>query len=505
MKKAEPQKKETNDDINSVPLTNIINTKAPKKRKIKLICIIIITILALFFGVKIFNNSSEYPPAKVMVCLKNTINLSKQQLNEIFGIIDYYNMFKFQNYSVDLDFYENNLDLDFNLNINSNDKGEKAINVTMFQKQILDIFLDRSNFYISSNILSNNLYKLNYKKLENKFSYLLENKNLTEEEKLYLKILKIYFVNFHTYSKELDNFYKTITNKIVSYLKNIDYVNLPPIKQYINDENVKLEGYRFNIKVDEILELNDLFFTMLEENETLKEYYILTLFLTNYDTLYTSVEQAEEDFNYMMQDAKDEINIYFQQYNPESNYISADFYIYNDFIANSKIYLWDLFDTKESGAEFFIEYKTNGGQVPLNNASYTIFNHNKKILKISTTEDNTDEDLNFSLSIEDKYNYIGVSIYYNKLDKTFTISDIDNMISISGEINEFEPGENLDFYLKLPLFNYLNGNLRIKITDKPNINKPEQAAIDILDLDKNQLKDALEEIENLIFLYFYNN
>ena len=30
MKKAEPQKKETNDDINSVPLTNIINTKAPK-------------------------------------------------------------------------------------------------------------------------------------------------------------------------------------------------------------------------------------------------------------------------------------------------------------------------------------------------------------------------------------------------------------------------------------------------------------------------------------------
>lgn len=458
-------------------LTNVINTNKPKKSKAPLF-IGIISVVVIIGSILMFslNKVIEDPHIKVGMAIKKTVDKSIEEIDSVFGLTQFYKMIENGTYSGSFRINETTLGIGTEINFGVKNNSEVKADMKLFGLDIFDIFTDQTDLYIHSKFISEDIYKLNYQKLEEKVDGLIQSSEFSKEEKEYLKHLKKYFSNYLQYDEVTKQFYKNIYNKILKDLKDVEYEKI---------KNSKFEAYRFNFKSKEIESILNAFVDEIENNKEFKDFLVLYIFLTNNDGYYDTIEEVENDVDLQLIFIKEVIKDLALD-NSDDIFMSVDTYLSKGYIKKINFVLSD-------------EYEDLGIGISFDDENYSLLNMTISLtadgdtLNMSTIGENTNEKFEIGLKFQADEDYFGFMFEYDKNNNNITIGDLDETYTLlTGKIKKLEPGKEIDLYLDIPDYDI---KIKWKLSNNvENVKKPEGNIVDVLELTEDDLNNILDAL-----------
>lgn len=461
----------------NVQLTNVININKSKKSKAPLF-IGIIAVIVIIGSILIFslNKVIENPHIKVGMAIKKTVHKSIEEIDSVFGLTQFYKMIENGTYSGSFRVNETTLGIGTEINFGVKNNSEVKADMKLFGLDIFDIFADQTDLYIHSKFISEDIYKLNYQKLEEKVDGLIQSGEFSKEEIEYLKQFKKYFFNYSQYSEITKQFYKNIYNKILKDFKDVEYEKI---------KDSKFEAYRFNFKSKEIESILNAFVDEIENNKEFKDFLVLYIFLIINEGDYDTIEEVENDVNLQLIFIKEVIKELALD-SSDDIFMSVDTYLSKGYIKKLNFVLSDEYEDLEIGISFDDEnYSLLNMTISLT-ADGDTFN-------ISTIGENTNEKFEIGLKFQADEDYFGFMFEYDKNNNNITIGDLDETYTLlTGKIKKLEPGKEIDLYLDMP-----DDDIKIKwklSNNVENVKKPEDNIVDVLELTEDDLNDILDSI-----------
>ncbi len=471
--------KEENKEENKkegIQLSDAINTNMPKKNKMPLFIGIIVIVGIISIVAFALNKFTQDPHIKVGMAIKNTVDKSIEEIDNVFGLTQFSQIIQDGNFTAGVGITEATLGIGGEVNLALKNSSEFKVDMKVLGMDIFDIFADKTDLYLQSQYISEDIYKVNYEKLDKKLDELIENGDFSESEIEYLRQAKKYIYNYSEYVKIINQFYKNVDVRILKSLKDLEY-------EEIKDSD--FEAYRFNFKPKEIGNILQAFLDEIESNKEFKELLVLYIFLN--EGYYDTIQEAEEDLNDQLEYAREDIRKFVESYSAGHTIMSADVYLSGNYVKKANFILYDELESVEISVSF-------------NDENYSLLNMNidlkvdEEMASISTVGENTDEKFKLGLKIEDEYDILGFNFIYDKNTNDIAITDLDEIYILEGKINKLDPGKEIDFYFNIPV-DYSEIKLGFKLSDNvENINKPEGNVIDALELTEEDIENIIDDV-----------
>lgn len=410
---------------NLVPLNDSGQVPSYKNKKNIIIIFIIILIVLTISTISIMGFLLlKNPYIKIASAFNNTITKNSEYLNNKTNYKEYLNFFEKNDYNLNIA----SKFLFFNTNFDIAAKNDtKRFKFDLQNKNIFDIYTDKDSILLSSNQENNTIYQVDYKDF---------NKDFNKYSQYNLAIENL--------NKNLNKIKAIFTKNILKSFKSFKYEKIKTLDENFDNNQLKLNGYRFFITYDDINKLIQNSFDNLIKNESL---------LTDISKAFNFYEEALEINKQDLKDLILEYKDFFEEFASffENVNFTLDIYIKEDYI-----YKCSLNAISNNINIATLDFFAKGNFYPLQDMeiNFKLFDLDDLIFNfksISNIEKGNFSHNTYINILDEKLNIL--SIKFDENTNYLNINYLDDMINLDIIFKNIKPKEKLDITLDISFFN----------------------------------------------------